>query len=56
MESCYPKFVYHPEKEAVIVESAEAHEALGAEWAEVPFETEAESEDAPKKRTRKKAE
>lgn len=32
----YPKWLYHKEKEAVVVNNLEEHEALGSEWAETP--------------------
>jgi hypothetical protein len=32
----YPKWLYHPTKEAVIVTDEAAHKALGAGWVESP--------------------
>lgn len=32
----YPKWLYHPSKEPVIVRDEAAHLALGPEWAESP--------------------
>ena len=32
----YPKWLYHAEKEARIVQDEAAHKALGAEWVESP--------------------
>jgi hypothetical protein len=32
----YPKWLYHAEKEAVIVPDEAAHKALGAGWVESP--------------------
>lgn len=32
----YPKWLYHPEKEAIVVPDKEAHEALGHGWYDTP--------------------
>lgn len=34
--SSYPKWLYHPTKEARIVADEAAHQALGPEWVESP--------------------
>lgn len=34
--SSYPKWLYHPTKDAQIVTDEAAHKALGDEWAESP--------------------
>ena len=36
--TCYPKFLYHPEKAPRVVKSKEEHEALGPGWVESPAE------------------
>lgn len=36
MEKCYPKWIYHPEKGALIVRDEAEHEAMGSGWAESP--------------------
>jgi hypothetical protein len=38
MENCYPKFLYHPKCEPLIVNDRAQHEALGAGWVESPAE------------------
>lgn len=38
MSASYPKWLYHPSKEAVVVQDEEAHKALGAGWVESPAE------------------
>jgi hypothetical protein len=37
----YPKFLYHPTKEAVVVQDEAAHKALGPNWFESPVEAQA---------------
>lgn len=34
----YPKCLYHPTKEAVVVADEAAHKAFGPEWVESPVE------------------
>jgi hypothetical protein len=54
----YPKFLYHKSELPKIVESKEEHEALGNEWAEVPFESDESKplvmHEEPVKKVRKK--
>lgn len=38
MQDCYPKWLYHKTKDAVIVNSKEEHDALGKGWQETPYE------------------
>jgi hypothetical protein len=33
---CYPKWLYHAEKEACMVRDLEAHKAMGPGWVESP--------------------
>lgn len=42
----FPKWKYHAEKEAVIVESSDAEAALGAGWADSPAELDSDSGDS----------
>lgn len=54
----YPKWKYHAEKSAVVVDSAEAEKALGDGWAESPADFEKSSESQvevkPAKKSRSK--
>lgn len=43
--SSYPKWLYHPTKDAVVVVGEAAHKALGSGW----FESPAEAKSEPKK-------
>lgn len=38
MQDCYPKWLYHKTRDAVIVNSKEEHDALGKGWQETPYE------------------
>ena len=40
--SSYPKWLYHPTKEAVVVQDEAAHKALGAGWVESPADVKPE--------------
>jgi hypothetical protein len=51
----YPKWLYHKDKEALIVKSEDEHKALGDEWAESPADFE-KADAAPEKPKRKKKE
>lgn len=47
MENMYPKWLYHAEKEAVLVVDHAAHRALGAGWYESPAEIPASAAEKP---------
>lgn len=49
----YPKWLYHKEKDPVIVADEKAHKELGKGWAESPAEFEAK-EEAPKAKAKSK--
>ncbi len=34
----YPKWLYHPKKEPILVNSKEEHEMIGSKYSETPFE------------------
>jgi hypothetical protein len=44
--SDYPKWKYHSEKPAVVIDSAEQETSLGAEWKDSPAEFEPKEEKA----------